>query len=194
MLRNTNAKQGSKSKAGEYKLDAWRSENRKHYYEKFRIKRKIRWWIPIDGVAFVFLWWRRAKNERRTGVLALRLWRGNQRRVTLYYISDLSFYKFWECAWKIFERKREEKAMGACVRLIDLRCILLALHLGSYQPSFQTSWVHSPWLASCVVPASSRIIFTSNKTNLWIVSLFFPPFFFFIFLTGFLVFEVFVGL
>ena len=125
MLRNTNAKQGSKSKAGEYKLDAWRSENRKHYYEKFRIKRKIRWWIPIDGVAFVFLWWRRAKNERRTGVLALRLWRGNQRRVTLYYISDLSFYKFWECAWKIFERKREEKAMGACVRLIDLRCILL---------------------------------------------------------------------
>ena len=123
MLRNTNAKQGSKSKAGEYKLDASRWENRKLYYKKFRIKRKIRWWIPIDGVAFVFLWWRRAKNERRTGVLALRLWRGNQRRVTLYYISDLSFYKFWECAWKIFERKREEKAMGACVRLIDLRCI-----------------------------------------------------------------------
>ena len=130
--------------------------------------------------------WRRAKNERRTGVLALRLWRGNQRRVTLYYISDLSFYKFWECAWKIFERKREEKAMGACVRLIDLRCILLALHRGSYQPSFQTSWVHSPWLASCVVPASSRIIFTSNKTNLWIVSLFFPPFFFLFSYTGFL--------
>jgi len=114
MLRNTNAKQGSKSKAGEYKLDASRWENRKLYYKNFRIKRKIRWWIPIDGVAFVFLWWRRAKNERRTGVLALRLWRGNQRRVTLYYISDLSFYKFWECAWKIFERKREEKAMGAC--------------------------------------------------------------------------------
>ena len=124
MLRNTNAKLGSKSKAGEYKLDASRWENRKLYYKNFRIKRKIRWWIPIDGVAFVFLWWRRAKNERRTGVLALRLWRGNQRRVTLYYISDLSFYKFWECAWKIFERKREEKAMGACVRLIDLRCVL----------------------------------------------------------------------
>ena len=56
--------------------------------------------------------WRRAKNERRTGVLALRLWRGNQRRVTLYNISDLSFYKFWECAWKIFERIREEKILG----------------------------------------------------------------------------------
>ena len=112
MLRNTNAKQGSKSKAGEYKLDASRWENRKLYYKNFRIKRKIRWWIPIDGVAFVFLWWRRAKNERRTGVLALRLWRGNQRRVTLYYISDLSFYTFWECAWNIFERIREAWGEG----------------------------------------------------------------------------------
>ena len=27
--------------------------------------------------------------------------------------------------------------MGACVRLIDLRCILLALHLGSYNLLFK---------------------------------------------------------
>ena len=121
MLRNTNAKQGSKSKAGEYKLDASRWENRKLYYKNFRIKRKIRWWIPIDGVAFVFLWWRRAKNERRTGVLALRLWRGNQRRLTLYNISDLSFYTFWECAWNIFERIREAWGEGNG----SLQCILL---------------------------------------------------------------------
>ena len=182
MLRNTNAKQGSKSKAGEYKLDAWRSENRKHYYEKFRIKRKIRWWIPIDGVAFVFLWWRRAKNERRTGVLALRLWRGNQRRVTLYYISDLSFYKFWECAWKIFERKREEKAMGACVRLIDLRCSPSSpppIPTGRFLPTVFSNLLSSLSLTGFLCcSSSSRIIFTSNKTNLWIVSLFFPPFFF----------------
>ena len=55
--------------------------------------------------------WGRAKNERRTGVVDVRLWRGNQRRVILYCISDLSFYKFWERAWKIFERIREEEAM-----------------------------------------------------------------------------------
>ena len=55
--------------------------------------------------------WGRAKNERGTGVVDVRLWRGNQRRVTLYCISDLSFYKFWERAWKIFERIREEEAM-----------------------------------------------------------------------------------
>ena len=97
----------------------------------------------------------------------MRLLRGNQRRLTLCYISDLSFYKFWKRAWKFYERIREERQWGDCPYGWSTCYSKPPFSKGPLGTS--PLWVpHTQ--ASCSVPASLVLgLFPLVKKNLWIV-------------------------